>query len=199
MTQQQLITECRAGGNTSGLVRCVLLLHTGHSARHSPRLTFDSALLVCRKTQPTHFSNQPFHHRGLDPRQCDAFCLCRCFFFCFSFFFPTTEPTRFSVVAPDLFARAPKKYFCRKLCVYLVCVTGAGEMAGIMGFIYVHTHLLCPVSGTLTRGTHSSPDTSLLPPRIERAFTSRGVSQRDSANWKSRSSTALWPGLRTGH
>lgn len=99
----------------------------------------------------------------------------------FSVFF-ATEPTRFSVVVPDLFARAPQKYFCRKLCVYLMCVTGAGEMAGIMGFIYVHTHLLCPVSGTLTRGTHSRRDTSLEPPRIERAFTSRGVSQRDSAN-----------------
>lgn len=92
-----------------------------------------------------------------------------------------TEPARFSVVVPDLFARAPE-VFCRKLCVYLMCVTGAGEMAGIMGFIYVHTHLLCPVSGTLTRGTHSSGDTSLVPLYIESAFTSRGVSQRDSSN-----------------
>lgn len=35
-------------------------------------------------------------------------------------------------------------------------------MAGIMGFIYVHTHLHCPVSGTLTRGTHSCRETSLF-------------------------------------
>lgn len=115
------------------------------------------------------------------------------------FFFFETQPARFSVVVPDLFARAPQKYFCRKLCVYLMCVTGAGEMAGIMGFIYVHTHLLCPVSGTLTRGTHSSRDTSLVPPCIERAFTCRGVSQRDSENWKSRSTRALRQGLHAGH
>lgn len=66
----------------------------------------------------------------------------------------STEPVRFSAVVANLTARAPE-VFCRKLCVYLVCVTGAVEMAGIMGFIYVHTHLHCPVSGTLTRGTHS--------------------------------------------
>lgn len=66
------------------------------------------------------------------------------------------EPVRFSAAVADLIARAPE-VFCRKLCVYLVCVTGAEEMAGIMGFIYVHTHLHCPVSGTLTGG-----DTFLL-------------------------------------
>lgn len=97
-----------------------------------------------------------------------------------------TEPVRFSAVVPDLFARAPE-VFCRKLCVYLVCVTGAEEMAGIMGFIYVHTHLHCPVSGTLTRGTHSCWETSLVPAYIETAFTSRGVTQRDYSNWMTRS------------
>lgn len=93
----------------------------------------------------------------------------------------STEPVRFSAVVADLIARAPE-VFCRKLCVYLVCVTGAEEMAGIMGFIYVHTHLHCPVSGTLTRGTHSCCETSLVPPHIETVFTSRGVSQRDYSN-----------------
>lgn len=92
-----------------------------------------------------------------------------------------TEPVRFSAVVADLTARAPE-VFCRKLCVYLVCVTGAEEMAGIMGFIYVHTHLHCPVSGTLTRGTHSCRETSLVRLHIETVFTSRGVSQRDYSN-----------------
>lgn len=86
----------------------------------------------------------------------------------------------YAVVA-DLIARAPE-VFCRKLCVYLECVTGAEEMAGIMGFIYVHTHLHCPVSGTLTRGTRSCWETSLVPLHIETVFMSRGVSQRDHSN-----------------
>lgn len=64
------------------------------------------------------------------------------------------ELLKFSAVVADLIARAPE-VFCRKLCVYLECVTGAKEMAGIMAFIYVHTHLHWPVSSTLTRGTRS--------------------------------------------
>lgn len=101
------------------------------------------------------------------------------------------EPVRFSAVVPDLIARAPE-VFCRKLCVYLVCVTGAEEMAGIMGFIYVHTHLHCPVSGTLTRGTHSCRETSLVPLYIETAFMSRRVIQRDYSNKTTRSCKNPW-------
>lgn len=111
----------------------------------------------------------------MDPKSSDPFF----FFFCRS---PLEmELLRFSAVVTDLIARAPD-VFCRKLCVYPACVTGAEEMAGIMGFIYVHTHLQCPVSGTLAQGTHSSRGTSPVPPHIATVFTSRGVTQRDYSN-----------------
>lgn len=92
-----------------------------------------------------------------------------------------TEPVRFSAVVADLIARVPEVFF-RKVCVYLECVTGAVEMSGIMGFIYVHTHLHCPVPGTLTGGTRSCWETSLVPLHIETVFTSCGVTQRDYSN-----------------
>lgn len=107
-----------------------------------------------------------------DSKSCDPF-------FCKS---PLeVELVRFSAVVTDLIARAPD-IFCRKLCVYPACVTGAEEMAAIMGFIYVHTHLQCPVSGTLAQGTHSSRETSPVPLHIGTVFTSRGVTQRDYSN-----------------
>lgn len=104
------------------------------------------------------------------------------------------EPVRFSAVVADLIAREPE-VFCRKLCVYLECVTGAKEMAGIMGFIYVHTNLHCPVSGTLTRGTRSCWETSLVPLHIETVFTSHEVNQRDYSNWM----TGSYEKFRYGH
>lgn len=156
---------------------CYFTLATRHTALTQVYLRLGSVGMQKKHSRHTSVTSL-FTIDDLTPGNATPF-VCVAVFFCFFF---ATEPARFSVVVPDLFARAPQKYFCRKLCVYLMCVTGAGEMAGIMGFIYVHTHLLCPVSGTLTRGTHSRRDTSLEPPRIERAFTSRGVSQRDSAN-----------------
>ena len=97
------------------------------------------ALLVFRQILNTVFINWPPHGR-LPSSAIGQLCCLRPF---------ATELVRFRAVVADLIARAPE-VFCRKLCVYLECVTGAEEMAGIMAFIYVHTHLHCPVSGTLT-------------------------------------------------
>ena len=112
--------------------------------------TLSVGLLVFRQILKTHFINWPFHCRLLDPV---------CYWTALFSSSIATELLRFRAVVADLIARAPE-VFCRKLCVYLECVTGAEEMAGIMGFIYVHTHLHCPVSGTLTRGTRSCWETS---------------------------------------
>lgn len=144
--------------------------------------TLPVTLCVCGQTLHTPFINQPFH-RGRKVLR--SFCTSPL----------ETGLVRFSAVVTDLIARAPD-VFCRKLCVYPACVTGAEEMAGIMGFIYVHTHLQCPVSGTLARGTHSSWETSPVLLHIGTVFRSRGVTQRDYSNWTSRSCTCKSPRFR---
>lgn len=167
---------------------CLLHAIKDHLARRSPGLPLPSAPLcwyVEKHNQHTLVTNL-FTIDYLTPGAVGHLCLCR----------HLRRSRQDLVLLCLIYLQEPQKYFCRKLCVYLMCVTGAGEMAGIMGFIYVHTHLLCPVSGTLTRGTHSSGDTSLVPLYIESAFTSRGVSQRDSSNWKTRSSKTLWQEFR---
>lgn len=151
--------------------------------------TLSVAVLVFRQILKTHFINWPFHCRLLSSAR----------YWMALFLSPfATKLVRFWAVVADLIARAPE-VFCRKLCVYLECVTGAEEMAGIMGFIYVHTHSHCPVSGTLTRGTRSCWETSLVPLHIETLFTRHGVSGRDYSNWTSSSyeicssTVQIWP------
>lgn len=126
----------------------------------------------CLDKYCTHFIHWPFHCR-LHTSTHDWTLL-------FSFLFVA------KMVGLRFLWREPE-VFCRKLCVYVKCATGAKEMAGIMGFIYIHTHLHCAVSGTLTKGTRSCWETSLVLPHIETVFMSSGVTHRDYSGAMTRS------------
>lgn len=126
------ITWACVCGNTSVLVRHVISSYWPLcKVLTQVTSTLSETLLVFGQTLPTHFINQPFHHRYT--WQCANWTSL------FSSPF-ATEPVRFSAVVPDLIARAPEVFLQEVLCLPRVCDRSRGD--GWYNGVYLRSHSL---------------------------------------------------------